>query len=486
MRDILLAALKVAVSTLANLLGWMLAVKIISFESGAAGVGLFGLLRQLLQYLVVVTTFAGTTAIIQGVASREGEAQRRYLGSVQTIMLLMVVGGAGILFLGAPYFATRLIPHPQAIQLLRWLALASICMSAQALYTSVLTGHRLLNQLVVSQLVGPVFAVVLVLPMLWLVRNGDSAGYVLMLGLPAAGVAMAAGWSAAKAACLPAFRMSIQMEDAAYFFRMSTVLMATGIVTTGAQYFMNWMVAGRLGLEMAGFYWTAWTLSMAYVTLALGSFGNYYMPSLTRLSDPAERRALMRSYLLMVLVAMPALVSLAILFKPLVVRVLFSAALLPALQVMRWMLLGDLFKGVAWVLSFPMLAFQEMKWFFWSEVLFTLGMAGVGWLVIAFGGGIEGLGMSFLVLYFGYMVTMMVYAYTKHGFVMELNEAFHLAAGILLLCLISTLTWHQQTMTLGSTAIGLGLISLFLTYSIRRGAIYTQLFSKQDNEAQNV
>jgi PST family polysaccharide transporter len=473
MRDILLAALKVAGSTLANLLGWMLAVKIISVQFGAAGVGLFGILRQLLQYLVVVTTFAGTTALIQGIASREGEPQRRYAGSIQTIMLLLVVAGAGILYLGAPYFASRLIPHPQASQLLRWLSLASICLAAQTLYTSVLTGHRLLNQLVISQLVGPALAILLVFPMLWLIRRGASAGYVLMLGMPAAGVALAAAWSAAKAGCLPTFRLRIQREDATDFFRMSTVLLITGLVTTGAHYFMNWMVAGRLGLEMAGFYWTAWTLSMAYVTLALGSFGNYYMPSLTRLSDPAERLALMRSYLLMVLVAMPTLVSLAILFKPLVVRALFSESLLPALQVMRWMLIGDLFKGVAWVLSFPMLAFQEMKWLFWSEVLFTLGMTGLGWVVLALGGGIEWLGISFLFMYLGYMAAMVVYAYTKHGFVFSRDELFQLALGILLICTLSIVTWHHQTLTLGSTAIGLGLISIFLAYSIRRRALNT-------------
>jgi len=301
MRDILLAALKVAVATLANLLGWMLAVKIISVQLGAAGVGLFGILRQLLQYFVVVATFAGHTALIQGIASRVDEPQRRFAESVQAIMILLALGVAAVLFVGAPFFAHRLIPHPQASLLLRWLALAVVCMSAQTIYTSILTAHRLLNQLVLSQLVGPISAILLVLPMVWLVRAGDSAGFVLMLGLPPAGVALSAAWSAWKAGRLPALHLGIEPGNAAYFFRMSSVLLATGLLTTGSQYFLNRVVADRLGLEMAGYYWVAWTLSMAYVTLALGSFGNYYMPSLSRLSEPEDRRALMRSYLRMAL-----------------------------------------------------------------------------------------------------------------------------------------------------------------------------------------
>jgi len=483
MRDILLAALKVAAATLANLLGWMLAVKIISVQLGAAGVGLFGILRQLLQYLVVVATFAGHTALIQGIASRTDEAQRRFAESVQTLMVLMAAGVAFLLLLGAPILAPSLIPHPQAVLLLRWLALAVLCMSAQTLYTSVLTAYRLLNQLVVSQLVGPACALLLVLPMVMLVRAGDSSGFVLMLGLPPAAVAMAAFWAARKAGRLPAFRAAIDKQDAAYFFRMSSVLLTTGMLNTGAQYFMNRIVAARLGLEMAGYYWVAWTLSMAYVTLALGSFGNYYMPSLSRLQDPEERRALMRSYLQMAVVVMPVLVSLAILFKPLVVTIMFSASLLPALSVMRWMLIGDFFKGVSWVLSFPMLAFHELRWFFWTEVAFTLGLAGLGWAVLAAGGGVEWLGIMFLVLYLCYTAVMAYYAYASHGFLIRRSEAYRIALGAALVLVLSAMTWQHRELHGGTILLGLGLTGLFVVFSLRKVTSFRVLFSKSPQPA---
>lgn len=483
MRDILLAALKVAAATLANLLGWMLAVKIISVQLGAAGVGLFGILRQLLQYLVVVATFAGHTALIQGIASRTDEAQRQFAESVQSLMVLMAAGVALILLLGAPVLAPGLIPHPQAVLLLRWLALAALCMSAQTLYTSILTAYRLLDQLVVAQLVGPACALLLVIPMVMLVRAGASSGFVLMLGLPPAAVALAAVWAARRAGRLPAFRAAIDGKDAAYFFRMSTVLLTTGLINTGAQYFMNRIVAARLGLEMAGYYWVAWTLSMAYVTLALGSFGNYYMPSLSRLQDAEDRRALMRSYLQMAVVAMPVLVSLAILFKPLVVRVMFSAALLPALSVMRWMLIGDFFKGVSWVLSFPMLAFHELRWFFWTEVAFTLGLTGLGWAVLAAGGGVEWLGIMFLILYLCYTAVMVYYAYVSHGFVIRRAEAYRIALGAGLVLTLSAMTWRHRELHAWAILLGLGLIGLFVAFSIRRIASFRSLFSKSPKPA---
>jgi PST family polysaccharide transporter len=314
--------------------------------------------------------------------------------------------------------------------------------------------------------------------MVWLVRKGAPVGFVLMLGLPAAGVALAAAWAARREGCLPSFHWRIAKEDAAYFFRMSLILLSTGVLTTGAPYFVSRLVAARLGLEMAGYYWTAWTLSMAYVTLALGSFGSYYMPSLSRLSDPDQRRSLIRSYLLMAVVVMPILVSLAILFKSMVVRFMFSASLLPALKVMRWMLIGDFFKGISWVLSFPMLAFHEMKWFFWSEVLFTLGLAVFGWLILLMGGSVESLGILFLILYLCYSAIMAFYAFLVHGFSLQRQELFRILVGIALVGTVSALTWNHQTMHWGSVGTGLGLILVFLLLSIRGGLPIRELLAK--------
>ena len=423
MRDILRAGLKVGLATLASLLGWVVAGKVLALTLGAAGVGLFGLLRQLLQNLTLVGSLSGQTALVQGIASRPtGPDQNRYAGSVLRVQALIAGTVALGLLLLAPWLGPWLIPHPQAVALLRWLAVAMLVMVAQTFVVGLLNGHRLINELVKSQMLGPLAVMVLIFPMVWLVRGGYPSGFVLMLGGPAVIVTLAAARAARNAGWLPAMlEWGINRADVASFFRMSGVMLIAGAVTTGTQFFISWLVAKWMGLAQAGQFWTAWTLSMAYVTLVLGSLGTYYMPSLTRLSDPEERRALISNYLRLSLIAMPLLVSLVIVFKPWVIRGMFSSALLPALQVMRWMLIGDLFKGLSWVLAFPMLAFSEMKWFFWTEALFSLGTAGGAWIWLSSGGGIEGLGVIFLILYSLYLPMMVYYVRIKHGFKLNQN-----------------------------------------------------------------
>ena len=471
MRDILKAGLKVGAATLASLLGWVVAGKLFALTLGAAGVGLFGLLRQLLQNLTLIGTFNGQTALVQGVASRGTEnEQLSYSASVLKIQMLLSGGLALVLLVGAPWLGPWLIPHhPQAVRLLLWLALAMLIMVGQTFVIGILNGYRMVNELVKAQLLGPISVILLVFPMIWLVRKGYPSGYVLMLGGPAIFVSLAAFRSVRRVARFPKLGgWHIDRGDRASFFGMSVVLLLSGVVTTGTQFFQSWLVAKRLGLAMAGQYWVAWSLSMSYVTLVLGSFATFYMPSLSSLKEPEERRSLIRSYLGLSLLAMPLLVSAVVVGKPLVIHGMFSRALLPSLKVMRWMLIGDFFKGISWVLAFPMLAFRDMKWFFWTDVLFSLSLAISAFLWLTGGGGVEGLGFLFVVLYVAYLIVMIYYVRAHHGFRVGREEIQRFFAGLSMILFLSFLTWRDislRVLPIGSFFL---LGGLFLWLSLPR------------------
>jgi PST family polysaccharide transporter len=234
------------------------------------------------------------------------------------------------------------------------------------------------------------------------------------------------------------------------------------------QYFQSRLVAEWLGLEQAGLYWVAWTLSMSYVTLLLGSFGSYYMPALSALEHAPARQALIRDYLRLTLIVMPVIVSLVILFKPWVVLLMFSPKLIPALNVMRWMLIGDLFKGVAWVLSFPMLAFNEMRWFFWTEVAFNVGLAGASLVALAAGGGIESLGLLFALWYAAYLLLMWGYIRHKHHFELRRSELARFLAGLGLVLGSSVATWNASNVRLSHVLMVLTASGVFAFVELPR------------------
>ncbi len=450
MRDILKSGSKVAFATLVGILGQAVTGKILTVELGAAGAGLYGILRQLLQNLTLVGSLNGQSALVQGIARHsEKTEQTHFSGSVLGIQIAISGALALALLLGAPWLGPYLIPHPQAVELLRWLSLAMLVLVANAYVLGILNGHRLINDLVRFQLLGPIATLILVYPSVLLIRANHTIGFFLMLVGASALITLVAARAVWRAGYLPGIRnIRIRKADGAQFLHMSGVLTAAGIIATGAQFSQSWMVAKWMGLAQAGQFWTAWTLSMTYLSLVLGSLGTYYLPSLSRLKDPTARRALIRMYLQLVLVVAPLLVSLVIVLKPLVIKIMFSETMLPALEVMRWMLIGDFFKAVSYIFSYPMIAFNDLRWLFWTEILFSMGMAVASWVWIGLGGDIEGLGMIFMINYVFFFLYTMFYVHLKHGFNFTIGEVGRFMIGITLVLFLSYFTWNSANVSL--------------------------------------
>lgn len=469
MRDILKAVSKVGFGTLAGLLASVVTGKVLALELGAAGVGLYGILRQLLQTLALLGTFNGQSVLVQGIGRlSEPTEQLRFSGSVLGLQLLMGALVASVLLIGAPWLGALLIPHEQATPLLRWLALAMLVLVLNLFVLGLLNGHRLVNQIVKFQVWGVGVTLLTILPSVWLIRRGYSVGFVLMLVGSAAFVTAAAAIALARRGLMPTLRsLTIRRVDAVQFMRMSSVLTVAGIIATGAQYGQSWMVAKWLGLAHAGQFWAAWTLSMSYLTLVLSALGTYYLPSLSRITDALERRELVRTYLKIVLLFVPVLVSVVVVLKPWVIRIMFSSEMLPALEVMRWMLIGDFFKAVSYVIAYPMLAFNNMKWFFWTDLLFSVGMATASFIWIASGGGIEGLGVIFMFAYVVFLGAAMCYIRIEHGFHFTGAEGWRFGVGLLLVLLVSLLTWNSQIVSMADLAGGVGIVAVYCALALR-------------------
>jgi O-antigen/teichoic acid export membrane protein len=284
-----------------------------------------------------------------------------------------------------------------------------------------------------------------------------------MLGIPGAAVALAA-WLRLRrlTPAAPAAPLRPAWEDVVTFVRMSGVVLVTGVVATGIQFVLGRLVASRFGLAQSGQYWVAWTLSVSYVTIVLGVYGTAYMPALSALHEREARQDLMRDYLRLTLLAMPLVVSAVILLKPLVVQVMFSDDLLPSLVIMRWMLLSDLFKGIAWVLSFPMLAFRDMRWFLWTELGFSGLGAVLAWLCLTTGQPVESLGVVLLVVNAAYLAAMVGYVRLRHGLRWGRAEVLRLARGVLLVAGTSALTWSELRLEVRSALEVAALVAAFL------------------------
>jgi PST family polysaccharide transporter len=155
---------------------------------------------------------------------------------------------------------------------------------------------------------------------------------------------------------------------------------------------------------------------------------------------------------------------------PWVIRLLYSPAFLPAVEVLRWQILGDVLKVAGWPLGFVTLAAGAGRTFFWLESGLILLLGG---LIAAFCArfGLQVTGMAFLACYALYLPVVYRLAARRIGFSWR-PQVIRLLLVILALCvLVALLSARYWWGGLVSVGLALG----FAAYALTRLALMSDL-----------
>jgi O-antigen/teichoic acid export membrane protein len=470
----------------------MAAMKVLAVVLGPSGVGLFSLLRQTHQTAVTVSVLNGQMAIVQGVASREENARPAFLSTVLWIIAGMGVGVSLALLVFAPQVSSWVLDRSdaQAIQAVRWLAPTVLLGAGQAYLIGLMNGYRAVGSVALVQLSGFATLALLALPAARLAKSGQILAFSWLLAASAAVAALVAMVFSFKHGHLTALwktsRLRFTRASAQAFLPMAGTFLLTGFVGTAVPLCVRALAGRGFGLHGAGILDVAWTLSMAYIGLLLSSFSTYYLPVLSGMSDPAARARMILQVLRLALLLMVPLVTAMIVLKPLIARLLYSSDFLPALPIIRWMLIGDFFKVASWVFSFTMIAGTDMRTFLWTEVVCGAATLAGAMVVLLHFQWLPGIGVNYMLLYIGYLIYTFHYVQRRHQFVPDGRTILQWISGLIFVIVISIQTW-DQTQVHGTGAVlwigsAIGLSLVFLTRK-ERDAVKALLRRSRSHQA---
>ena len=475
MRNLIIGVLKTGSGAIANLLLGVASIKIMAVMLGPSGTGLFSLIRQAVTTLVSLGS-GGQTALIQGVAKKEGAERDSYIRSTFWLFILGAFFTIVLIELFAPKIAILVFSQSDVslVQLIRWIALPVFLLYAYIYLKSVLNGFRAIGRLAIVEMLGPLVTLMLVYPVCIFVGEGYALAFVWMLG--AAQLLMVAvsflilykmGW---LSALFVRTKTMIDRVDFRYFFTITGTTFLTGMIGTGTLLAVRTMIAGG-GLYQAGFFDLAWSLSGGYVVALLGSFGTYYTPTLSQAVGKIERAALVRRVIrLSTLLMIPMIVS-VVMLKPLLVSVLYSNEYIPALKLVRWMLIGDYLKITSWGLATPIIVNSDMKIYFFTESFWYIGFLALSALSILHFGELQGVGVAFIVLYFVLVVYCLQYVRRVYELQLTRDLLLPWLIGFSVVIIASMQNWNSTTMHWTSSLLwivgSLGLAIAFLKKSER-------------------
>ncbi len=229
------------------------------------------------------------------------------------------------------------------------------------------------------------------------------------------------------------------MEAAWSLLRFGGPYTASQLVGTGVQLALPLLVFYSLDQENVGFYRAAVAVANGYLGFLLIAMGQDYYPRVSASRDrPDELTHLVnQQHRLVMLLAVPIILG-TLALAPYLVPVIYSPQFAPTIEVLEWLLIGDLFKFSSWTMGYVILAQSGSITLFLVELIAGVNILAFSWLGMLWF-GIEGLGIAFLATYLLHYVIVWIIVRREIGLVWTIENKRRLLIAVLAALVIRAL-----------------------------------------------
>jgi len=415
-RQIVSSSAVIGGSSALNMLFGVVRTKCIAIILGPSGVGLMGLYIAITTMMTMVFGMGLNSSAVRQVAEASGGGDTVRLGrtisSVKRTSLIL--GGIGALIaavVAEPICRLTLgtADHSKSAVLVSVTVLLTIVANGQ---TAIVQGMQRVRDLALINIVGGLGATLIGVPLIFVLREEGIVPVVMVLSL----MAIASSGYAVRRVSVEKTKVGWRelTEDAAVLLRLGVVFMASGVMASATAYLLRLLIVRQLGIEAAGHYQAAWTISGMYVGFILGAMGIDFYPRLTAVAhdDKACTRLANEQTEIAILLALPGILA-TIAFAPVVITIFYSGRFEPAIQLLQWQMLGVLLKVCAFPIGFIILAKGAGKLFLMTETLTYVVSLALSWLCLRWL-GLVGAGIAFLGMYA--FCGLIVYAVVRRHF----------------------------------------------------------------------
>jgi O-antigen/teichoic acid export membrane protein len=204
--------------------------------------------------------------------------------------------------------------------------------------------------------------------------------------------------------------------------KMGFMISLSGLITLGASYIVRIFISRTGGVEQLGLSNAGFAIINTYVGMVFTAMGTDYYPRLAAVSNSNdESRNVMNQQAEIALLILAPILIVFLVFINWVVIILYSKQFLPVTVMIYWAALGMFFKAASWSIAFIFLAKGASRLFFWNELITNIYLLGLNLLGYYYM-GLTGLGLSFLVAYFIYLIQ--VYGIANLKFRFRFNAEF--------------------------------------------------------------
>ena len=432
--------------------------KLVAVVLGPAGIGMMGMLTQLINTLTQILGFGVGTAAVKYVASHEGETRHERESTVLKFTFRLAIIGALIALIVAlpvclfTFRSLENLPIVMAASIAAPFAIVTMGLGA------LLQAKGQIKAVAQAQVWSYLVAFAVSAPLIWF---GGLWGMVASL-LVASGAQLYVVRKYYRIR-LPGIREAFStLQDAGPLVKMGLALIGTIVVFQLSVYLTRVAVVQQLSIVHAGYYQAAFSIAGTIPGFVFAAMGTDFYPRVSAAQNEDEALDITdRQIKAGVILATPCFVGL-VLFGEALLHLFYSAAFSQALDLLRLMVWGVACRLVSWPLGFWLAARASPKEMFWLESVSAILVTLLTFTLLPVL-GLIGAGVAFLGGAVFYGILMIGFVYRKVGRGVSSNSL--LWAGIAMLAMgiaqfIATRGWSLwiSVFTFGAISLGSAMI----------------------------
>lgn len=442
--------------------------KFIAVLLGPEGVGIQNLLTSSMDLVKSVTSLGVSQSAVRDVSAANANGDRERIGRTIAVLRKMirltgVIGLIAVIALSPllSEFAFGNKDYTASFIILSvTLLLDQICAGQK----TILQGMRKLLYLAKASAIGVTVGLFVTVPCYYLFRLKGIVPTLILHSL----VALVFTWIYARKMDIENLKVDWRaaLKEGSGMVKMGVAMSISAILTTLVAFVLRGFISRMGGVEEVGLFSAGYALMASYTGLVFSAMATDYYPRLAAVSSDNKKSVMTANQQaeIGVLILSPLLL-ICIIFVPIVVRILYSEAFLPVNDYIVWSAAGMIFKMTSWSMSYLFVAKGEAKLFIINETItsiYALGLNILGY----YWGGLQGLGLSFLLNYLIYLIQVFIickkrYDYSFSGSFLRIFviSSILLAATTSIFCIIK-IVWLKYI--IGSAMIAVSFIYSFI------------------------
>jgi O-antigen/teichoic acid export membrane protein len=437
--------------------------KFIAVLLGPAGMGIVGLLTSTTGLISGLTNFGLGTSAIKNVAEANGSGNQIRIAIIITVLRrwVWITGLLGMIITiaTAPLLSQLTFGNKEYTIPFIWISVSLLLTQLSSGQMVLLQGMRKLQYLAKANLAGSIVGLIITVPLYYLLGIKGIVPAIIISSV----ITLVGSWYFARKIRIENVPVSksTTLSEGREMLIMGFMISLSSLITIGASYIVRIFISKTGGVEQVGLYAAGFAIINTYVGLIFTAMGTDFYPRLSAVAHSNElcKQIINQQAEIAILILAPILIVFLVFIKWMVI-ILYSTKFVAVDTMIHWAALGMLFKAVSWSIGFVLLGKSDSKLFLWSELLanaYILLFNILGYKYF----GLEGMGISFLLGYFIYLIQVYLIARLKYNFsfirsfykIFLVQLALALASFLVVKLLNSTFTYSFGSMFIIVSAI---------------------------------